>query len=590
MGVDGNRSESGTEAAPDGGSTADDASARDRSGTADGTASGREAPSPGAACSPDEEPADRPDRERALERYRAVVEALDDGVYVLDADHRFRLVNDALCSLTGYDRETLLGSSTALLVDEDDLVDVHRHHQALTDDDRVAATVAVTLETTDGQRVPVETRFVRFPVDGGHGRAGVVRDVTERRTRERQLERRRSELEVLDRVNERFQAVSRVVAGAADRCELEAGVVETLAAADRYAGAWIGRWDPGCEALAVVARGGEMPERAVADVGDDVEPGDGPLAETLETLEVRVVDDADGRCPAADVVVPVRYDGTVLGVLVVHSPDGADPPAREVAMFDALGSTIGHAVNALDRKRALVADRVEEVTLRLSDPDHFFCSLSAETTAVLRSEGTTSADDTTHLDYVSVEGVDAAAVVDRAAASRAVDRVRQVCEHDGVSLFEFRFDGPSIVATLAERGATLARLSGADGIATAVAHVPPPVDVRTVVEGLDAAFDEVELVGRRSIDRPVHTLPEFRAALDERFTGRQRKVLEAAYYAGYFDWPRASTAEELADAMGIASPTLHRHLRKALGGLLDSYFDDPAAAPRELRSVRTLGG
>ncbi|MEF8778108.1 MAG: helix-turn-helix domain-containing protein, partial [Natronomonas sp.] len=46
-----------------------------------------------------------------------------------------------------------------------------------------------------------------------------------------------------------------------------------------------------------------------------------------------------------------------------------------------------------------------------------------------------------------------------------------------------------------------------------------------------------------------------------------------AYFAGYFDWPRGSTAEEGADSMGVSSPTLHNHLRKAERKLLSSFFD-----------------
>ena len=57
-------------------------------------------------------------------------------------------------------------------------------------------------------------------------------------------------------------------------------------------------------------------------------------------------------------------------------------------------------------------------------------------------------------------------------------------------------------------------------------------------------------------------------------TDRQRTVLEAAYRSGYFEWPRRHTSgEELADALGVASSTLHQHLRVATAKVLDSYFD-----------------
>jgi len=59
----------------------------------------------------------------------------------------------------------------------------------------------------------------------------------------------------------------------------------------------------------------------------------------------------------------------------------------------------------------------------------------------------------------------------------------------------------------------------------------------------------------------------------DHLTERQRDVLEAAYEAGYFEWPRESTAEEVADSLDIASPTLHSHLRKAENHILTAFFE-----------------
>ncbi|MFC7027627.1 helix-turn-helix domain-containing protein [Halomicroarcula sp. GCM10025710] len=46
-------------------------------------------------------------------------------------------------------------------------------------------------------------------------------------------------------------------------------------------------------------------------------------------------------------------------------------------------------------------------------------------------------------------------------------------------------------------------------------------------------------------------------------TDRQAEILRAAYLAGYYAWPRDTTAEELAESLDISSPTLHQHLRRA---------------------------
>ncbi|WP_048078258.1 helix-turn-helix domain-containing protein, partial [Halorubrum sp. AJ67] len=69
-------------------------------------------------------------------------------------------------------------------------------------------------------------------------------------------------------------------------------------------------------------------------------------------------------------------------------------------------------------------------------------------------------------------------------------------------------------------------------------------------------------------------------------------ALSAAYHGGYFDWPRGSTAEEVADAMGVSSPTFHNHLRKAQRALLDGVFEEEtelSVREGEERAVRTDG-
>jgi predicted DNA binding protein len=51
-------------------------------------------------------------------------------------------------------------------------------------------------------------------------------------------------------------------------------------------------------------------------------------------------------------------------------------------------------------------------------------------------------------------------------------------------------------------------------------------------------------------------------------------VLTSAYYAGYFEWPRANTAEEVADSLGISPATLHEHLRTAERKLLEQVCEE----------------
>ncbi|MCU4744128.1 PAS domain S-box protein [Natronoglomus mannanivorans] len=126
----------------------------------------------------------RKERERKLEKYRTIIEAIDDGVYTVDDEDRFTVVNRAFAELTDYDRETLLGAHESLVVD-DEVVD---RMQAVADES-TASKLETTIETADGDEIPTETAVTTHVSDSGtRRRIGVVRDVSERLAYQRKLE------------------------------------------------------------------------------------------------------------------------------------------------------------------------------------------------------------------------------------------------------------------------------------------------------------------------------------------------------------------------------------------------------------------
>lgn len=60
--------------------------------------------------------------------------------------------------------------------------------------------------------------------------------------------------------------------------------------------------------------------------------------------------------------------------------------------------------------------------------------------------------------------------------------------------------------------------------------------------------------------------------LFETITPQRRKVLNKALEAGYFDIPRGSTLEEIADDLGIAKTTASQHLRKAERSIMQFFI------------------
>jgi len=132
------------------------------------------------------------EHERELQRYVGVVDALGEPVYELDSEGRFAFVNDAITELSGYSREELLGEHVSLVIPDDAVDRIEPQiSELLTEDapDRVRSEYHVT--TKRGHAVPVENRLTVLTDEAGNvrGNAGFVSDITERKERERELER-----------------------------------------------------------------------------------------------------------------------------------------------------------------------------------------------------------------------------------------------------------------------------------------------------------------------------------------------------------------------------------------------------------------
>jgi len=124
--------------------------------------------------------------------YEYLVRTVGDAVYVLDEEGRFTFVNDALCDLTGYDREELLGSSVHIIKDDETVAEAEEALRELLRESGTAdafnvAKLDVELITKDGEHVPCTDRMTLRPSDeAGNltGTVGTLRDVSRQQRRE----------------------------------------------------------------------------------------------------------------------------------------------------------------------------------------------------------------------------------------------------------------------------------------------------------------------------------------------------------------------------------------------------------------------
>jgi len=413
-------------------------------------------------------------------------------------------------------------------------------------------------------------------------------DITERklaelraqeRARELQAERQRLE-HLISRVNGLVRDVMAALMAAETSDDVRTAVCEQFVAAEPYVRAWIADVDLRTGGLVGVAGAPDPP----ADVQIDQQTQKDPVADAVETSELQVVSamgelpDASTHrelCPDAEAMaaLPLVADDSLYGVLVVYAdePDAFDD--RETVILEALGRTIATAINAIERKRLLTADTVVEVELEITDRGGFVFDLSRDLDCELTYGGAVSQDEDTYLLFFTANGCDTEVLLERANEYPGIDAAAHVSDFESGSFFEFEVDEPPIVSTLAAHGGRTRSMTISNGVARVEAELAGDANVRALIDTLSKTFESVELVAYRERERPTQTREEFVSQLMSALTDRQRTALQKAFVGGFFEWPRATSGEDLAASMEISPSTYHQHLRAAQRKLVTQIFD-----------------
>ncbi|MDQ2072908.1 PAS domain S-box protein [Haloarcula sp. H-GB4] len=136
------------------------------------------------------ETTERKQRERELERYETIIEAVGDPVYTLDDEGVFTYVNEAVERLTGFEPDALIGEHISTIMAGEDISrgsDLIR--TMLSDPTRQNMTFETDIVDQNGDHTPIEIHIALLPAEDEefNGTAGVIRDISDRKDRERQL-------------------------------------------------------------------------------------------------------------------------------------------------------------------------------------------------------------------------------------------------------------------------------------------------------------------------------------------------------------------------------------------------------------------
>lgn len=403
---------------------------------------------------------------------------------------------------------------------------------------------------------------------------------------------RKDELASTERIAELNRSMTTALVDGASLAELEQLICDHLVG-DQFPTAIIGHFRPKQETAML---------RAATDVTDSygaavaaIQPSEfktGLGGHVRETGETQIVDDVreDPRIPQAVqdwaeqhevwsvIAVPIWYRTLCYGLVICWSTATNGFSTRQEQLLTEMGKTLGSVTHGINSQQFVVADRVVELTFERDDDSQspFETALAATTVEV--EEIIQQADNTVFC-YLTLTAGDPDLLVEAAASDCGIQSARHLTTTPDHSVLELVFADDSIFAAVIMVAGQIEHASREEGRSRIRALFQPTVDVRWVVETIQKYHPSWELAAKAYRDKPKQTAFDTRLrAGQSRLTERQAAVLQTAFRAGYFEWPRHSTAEDVADSLGISPPTFHKHIRTCQQKLVGSLFTERLSA------------
>ena len=511
------------------------------------------------------------------------------GIAVVDSTHAIVFANDRLSEILGRPTEEI----TRRTHGDPDWNIFDEQGDPIPEDDHPVTRVFETGEPVWGLRhgIALPDGTVRWlssnsaPILAEDGSIeGVVvglEDISELSYQERRLASQRVELMRLHRVNRVIRGVANAMIEERTREDIENAICDLIASSEPYLFAVLGQFSPSYTEFTPHATGG---------IGDgyleemlnhpDSPPLDqGPGAMAAKTGRVQVVQNiaelpfkhwqtaAKKKRFHSYASVPLVYEETVFGVLGVYAQQSVAFDDNEQELLQELGEMVGYALYTIEATEKLRSEQLVELTFRSEAMARPFIERGGEALQV-DGNGTVELADGTFLQYVTVNGI---AVRDgtEALGELATGDVRLLSATDESFELEVHSTAESLISQLAAVDGELSSAEIKNGVLYVDLQLPRATDREVVIARVQARYPDLGF----DTERLVFTPRTFSHLLESQLTERQLTAMKLAYFAGYFEQPRQSTGEDLAERMGVTATTFHRHLRNAEERIFQDLFD-----------------
>jgi PAS domain S-box-containing protein len=520
-----------------------------------------------------------------LRTFEKAIEHAGHMIFITDPDGTVTYANRAVESVTGYSRGEVMGRDPSLW--KSDYHDESFYAEMWnTIKDGSIWEGQIVNERKSGEQVWVDMTIAPIVNEDGtvEKYVAVDTDVTDRLEREDRITEQKNRVQTLNRTNEVLRDINRELVEADSRDAMETAVVKQFADSKQYAFACLSDQPVGTEVIRPRAKAG-LDEADLSELIGAINDCDGkdPLRTAARTGAVQISNCEDPesdwcgpwleRGYRATAAIPLTYGDRQYGVLCIGTEQSEAFEDIETAVFAELGETIGYAINAVESKEALLTDSVTEIEFHVTESDYFPVGLTAGGGSMELTWMTPGPKETL-VQYFTIRDIDPDLITDFVAERPELGTVDVITADETELHVRFEVQESSLARPIGEYGADLRQIEASDGGARLTVHLSPNANVRTVVEGLQTYHPSIELRARRDTERPAPTTEEVRTAIQESVTDRQQEALHTAYIAGFFDWPRESSGEEIAETMAISQSTFLQHLRTAQKKVFTVLLDD----------------
>jgi PAS domain S-box-containing protein len=308
------------------------------------------------------------EREVLVSRYAHLSRYVNDAVLLIDEDGHVLEANDRAVTLYGYSADELLEMTVYNLLDPTLIADHPALVKRLLEDG--GALFESVHRRKDGSPVAVEISSRVVEIEGRRLRQSIVRDITERKCADEQLQRAIRAMRVLSASN---QALVR----SADEDSLFRSICAAATAIGGYPLAWIGFAEDNAEkTVRVVAASG--PGVAYLDsvrVSWADEPlGRGPVGTCIRSGQIAIFNDLEAnpdfepwRTKAnwygyrSAISLPLTSSGVVIGALTINASEPDAFHDDEVELLKELAGDLSYGIES--HRRSLSKARTEEALL-----------------------------------------------------------------------------------------------------------------------------------------------------------------------------------------------------------------------------------